>query len=249
LVFVIMIGPVNFMVLARPPNRHRLLFTTPIISGVAALLVLTLVLVGDGVGGQGDRAALVLIVPEDQLMLTVQSQIARTGLMFDPGMDAPKTRWVAEVGHLPGPSLRQTRVGDRLGGAWFPSRSHRAQLLEEIAQSRYRLELVEGETPTVRSSFPGALKIFYLDQAGRAWKTGRIDPGEQVALVEADVAQDYPNLPLAFEAQSSLLDRPRPGWFYAVPSSPSSSMLQGGESIRWQDSALIVGPLAKMEAR
>ena len=55
IIFSIIVGPVNLFVFAKSGRRHRLFFTTPLISLIAALLVLTFILFEDGVGGQGRR--------------------------------------------------------------------------------------------------------------------------------------------------------------------------------------------------
>jgi len=61
-VFSIVVGPVNFFAFTRK-RRERLFWTTPLISLCASGMLVSLIVVRDGIGGHGVRGAVVCIFP------------------------------------------------------------------------------------------------------------------------------------------------------------------------------------------
>ena len=66
LVFAVLVGPVNLFWLADASRRHRLFWSTPLISVAASLLLVGVIALQDGFGGSGERVMATLLVPDEQ---------------------------------------------------------------------------------------------------------------------------------------------------------------------------------------
>jgi len=106
-VFTIIVGPINFFVFAKQGKRHRLFFTTPLISlGMSALLI-GYIVVKDGFGGKGHRILLKDINQEANSSFVIQEQISRTGMLFSSTFEMDNDLTIVQV---PIKSSRWARV-------------------------------------------------------------------------------------------------------------------------------------------
>lgn len=196
--FAVLIGPVNFLVFAPAGTRHRLFWTTPLISVGASVCLLLLIVFSEGLGGSGKYVTAMMSLPARNQTVTWQEQVSRTGVLVGQSFPA-----------IPGSLLQALPLNDRSsgrgdrgktfslsgqtwGGDWFQSRRTQAQIVETIAPSRERVEIRDGEqSPKALSTFARPLTDFYyFDSQGCAWFAPRLDPGQPVTLT-ATTAQKF----------------------------------------------------------
>jgi hypothetical protein len=188
LLFAGLIGPVNLWVFARGNNRHRLFWTTPALSLAGGIVLAVVIVVQDGLGGEGQRAAIVALVPGQNQAAVFQEQAARTGYLTQRGFNLADDVLVAllPVEGITAPLRSQTREGGRAEGDWFMNRSRQAHLLRQLVPNRGRVEqtgTAAGGAPIVESSLPVALKSFILvDDQGRRWTAPEVPPGKAITL-------------------------------------------------------------------
>ena len=187
-VFALLVGPINLMVLAGKKRRHRLFITTPLISLGASVAMIGLILLQDGVGGEGSRVAMVHLVPEANQELIIQEQMSRTGVLLASGFTVPEDAHVSAL-TLKGDRRRARRVFRRgamaCTGDWFDNRAVQAHYLSQIRSSRARVELMSaaGDAPVLLSSVDGDLEdVFYIDAQGKYWRTDQLRVGEKATL-------------------------------------------------------------------
>lgn len=197
ILFAIMVGPVNLFVLAKPGARHRLFFTTPIISVVASLTLVLLIVFKDGFGGSGMRSALLMLESDEKRAFVVQEQLARTGVLlgrtFDverPAFITPvkmkKSRWT-HFDIRPDLAAGFSYADQNLAGDWFQSRSEQAHYAQTVRTTRARIlqePTSDGKTPELISEIDFTLDdFFYIDPDGRVWRTmGEIRAGQKIDL-------------------------------------------------------------------
>ncbi|HET9316709.1 MAG TPA: hypothetical protein VFQ51_14030, partial [Vicinamibacteria bacterium] len=244
-------GPVNLFWFARGRARHRVYWTTPLLSAAAAFAIWALILVKDGTGGAGYRWTVLAVRPDVHRAAVVQEQVARTGLLFgsvfravDPvrlvPLDVERT-WSMGVS-LP----RREIAGDAYSG-WFRSRALEAHYLETVRPTRGRVEVTRGGRPQAVSSLEGALdRLYVVDDNGAAWVAHEVTAGRRVTL---EPASDYDAWFGNILASGGPSGRRRlqglqklPGYFYAT--APAGPAIESLASIRWtQDQLLYVGPV------
>ncbi len=249
-VFAVLVGPVNLFWLAGAGRRHRLFWTTPLISLVSSLLLIAVIILQDGFGGAGERSLVALILPDEKQAVVWQEQVTRTGVtlsrQFTTSEDVLLTPVKARF--FSGKTFEQS--GRSYGGDWFASRSVQAQRAEAIVPSRAEIQLLNataarrGAAPVVVSSLPASLKeIHYTDAAHHAWRGGSLRTGERITL-ERD---EHPAAFDVMEGSNQLFKPPesictRPGYFYAL--ADNGPFLDTLASIRWKKQrAVFLGPV------
>jgi hypothetical protein len=207
-IFGIVVGPVNLFYLAGKGRRHRLFFTTPIISLAAAALLLVVIFFQDGTGGKGHRASLVYLDCADNTAFIHQMQVARTGVLFggafglaDPAVVSmavlPESRWTRlkgqngsysrHYGHRSsrGEAQRYHVQENSWSGDYFQSRSEQAHFIDTVQSTRGRIELKHGSNPPVITSTIAATldRVCYRDADGKFWASDRpVTAGAEVTL-------------------------------------------------------------------
>ena len=191
--FGLLVGPVNLFVFAPSRRRHRLFFTTPLISLGAAAALCGYIVMKDGFGGEGVRHGLVWLMPEANQAVVEQDQLARTGVLLGAGFeladDVVMARTDFPVSHRRrggSESSRYARAEGRAGGGWFASRRVQEHSVRRLAPTRARVELVgraADGAPLVQSSVGVVLRDFqFLDADGKLWRSMEVAPGERAAL-------------------------------------------------------------------
>lgn len=190
--FALVIGPINLFWLAPTAKRHRLFLTTPLISVAGAAAVVVAILLQDGMGGEGIRRALVVLVPGENQAAVFQEQAARSG--FLPGREFPLDETVLAAvlptedalsfrGMHPGTFARE---GGRAEGDWFRNRSRQAHLLRGVVPTRARVEVVAFTatgSPVVESTVATELREFRLrDDRGVIWGAASVPTGHRTTL-------------------------------------------------------------------
>lgn len=259
-VFGLVAGPLNLMVLAGAGRRSRMFWTTPVISLVATLFLLTLMFFRDGMGGAGVRRPLALLLPEQNSLAVVQEQFSRTGVLFGGSFAIREPSWMRPLGDPPRDGSEFEEVEGRLRrGEWFRSRSDQAFFLETVRPSRARIEFVAGRDdtpPAVLSSIDVPLeRVFVIDATGKVWAASDVGTGEKKQLQPSTVeeygrwfdtlaADAGPVRRAALESIRSLR-----GWAYAESRQAAKVAIQTHPSIRWQNERVtFAGPSVETPA-
>lgn len=202
-IFSIIVGPVNLFVFAKSGQRHRLFFTTPLISIIAGLLVLGFILFEDGIGGEGRRMLVMDLesAASEKRAYITQEQISRMGVMlnnrfqlqdasFIAPVQLPHSRWSPRISHSK--PLHFSFKQDQLRGDWFQSRREQAQVIQSVQPTRSRIEMISPTTPTQDPKLFSSLEftvdeLFYVGDGGRVWKakmppSSSIPPGSEIIL-------------------------------------------------------------------
>ncbi len=267
IIFAVLVGPVNLFHFAKPGRRHRLFITTPIISLVASLIIICVILFQDGMGGKGQRIAIVQVCSDqaDRQLQITQQQISRTGVMLNSGYAQPD-RPVTFPVHLPksrwNPMHDSSRVlhyrfsGANHGGDFFRSRSEQGYHLQTTRPSRSRIELKQaadsaGDTaPTLVSTMEFNIRDFlYIDSKGQIWQSPKdieIKPGETIALEKSDndartkwLEKQLKNLAKTDRQRLRRLHNAGQRYF-AIASDPSDLMIPTHSAINWRDDLAII---------
>ncbi len=260
LAFAVIIGPVNFLVFAPAGHRHRLFWTTPLISLLASLLMGAAIILSEGFGGSGSRFDVTLIRPDDKKMVCWQEQVSRTGVLISDAFSLTQPAFLAPIDlrKQGTPVARSARGssfslnGATWSGDWFRSRSTQAQALTAISESRERLELSRDAEGTLiaQSSFASPLvSLWVFDEAGSLWKTERLETGEKKPLTKAEIGEFQVWFtrqlatagPLTKTRAEAFGKDAKPGQFFASWSRPPMTTLP---SIRWsEETGLLMGTI------
>jgi hypothetical protein len=250
--FGILIGPINLFWFARAPRRARLLWTTPLISVAASVLLATMILLQDGVGGSGQRYAATLLSPDRSREVVFQEQISRTGMLLSSTFPTVEGAFIEQIGL--GDGFRNQNFGlarERHTGDWFSTRTVQAQRIEAVRPSRSRIEFLglDADRPRIASTLPVALgRLVFYDQGGAIWTLAGLAPGEQATLERSDqsMADRFfeDALRPATPFLQALISRRRGTgeWFFARTVDPVR--IDTLRSIRWEDEpSLYFGPV------
>lgn len=199
-IFSVVVGPVNLFSLAKTGRRHRLFFTTPIISIVASLLVIGIILAKDGLGGKGRRMLVMDLegAADEKRAYITQEQISRTGVLlgnsfqnndssFFTQIQLAKSQWSHTINRSR--QLLFAYQDHQFSGDWFKSRTEQGQVIQSVRPTRSRIEVVSHATNTEAPRLFSSLEftvdqLFYVGNGGRVWKATKspIPPGSEIIL-------------------------------------------------------------------
>ncbi len=215
IIFAVIVAPVNLFYFAKEGQRHRLFITTPLISLAACLIIMAIIYIKDGVGGNGLRVALADLQShtDEKRVYIHQQQISRTGVMLSSGFEAEEQMEITPV-KLPkspwnplsrsGSSLGSLRfAGKKMSGDFFRSRSEQGFAIRASRPTRARIEVrkpavlsqdvfdaTQDTPPELFSSLAFSVEeFFYRDDFGRVWRTpdgATVDPGNPIPLEMAE---------------------------------------------------------------
>lgn len=268
LAFGILVGPINLFVFAKSGRRHKLFFTTPIISLGASALLIGLIIIQDGFGGSGVRAVLMEVRPDrgENAAYIHQEQFSRTGVVTrasfttDPSLNLQPvpiadSRWARFTKSHSSAGYQVNSEDTKLdcSGDWFQSRSEQGHVVSAVVPTRGRLELSgTAEAPKIQSTFEFPLQsVVYLDAKQRWWRADNVASGTTVALTAVDASMVQPALAKEYacfaEANSKRLRAAakRPGHFVAVTDqAPGVPTL---DAVKWKSThTVITGPLTTL---
>ena len=264
--FGLVIGPLNLFRFARSGKRHRLFWTTPLISIAGSLLLAVVIYLQDGIGGTGKRMVLVQLIPGDSEEVIAQEQISRTGLLISSRFATEDRIFISPISNIApftGPYSSGVKfkartyniTGADCSGDWFASRSVQAQLIEAIRPSRARVEIIpsaNGAPPALLSSIENDLQqVFYIDDDGKYWEAGETRVGEKKPL-RPSTQSDFDkwlgsNSGGAGARIKYLLSQGtrRRGYFYAAADDSGNDAVATLTSIYWGNTKTIyLGPCA-----
>jgi len=264
--FAILIGPVNLFVFAKSGKRHKLFITTPIISLATCALLIVLILLRDGVGGRGERTAIVEVRPDsgENKAYVLQEQVSRTGVLLGSSMSIREDAAITPVPIAPSPWARLTpgsggagmrfettfrEDGISTSGDWFQSRSEQGQLIRAIVPTRGRIEAREGGGPPVLvSTFDFKIeRIYYIDRSGGFWTATGMEAGKPVTcepMIETDFATRWEQEALTLAVrQRGFLRNARSERDRYLAITTTAPGIDTFDSIRWTETrTLLTGP-------
>ena len=262
ILFAILVGPVNLFVFAKSGQRHRLFITTPIISLGASLILIILIVVQDGFGGNGMRRVLMEVRPDGGVNAAFlhQEQFSRTGVLtgsdftietpaaFQP-VPIATSRWARYtdgVGAKGNFNLQPADGKLKASGDWFQSRSEHGHILSAVVSTRGRIERVEAR---YLSTFEFPIDtLYYLDESSQWHRAEAITAGKSFALTPVDITMALPELNKqagAFANRNKQFLKTaitRPGHFIAITTHAPGIATNPG--IRWKETrTIITGPV------
>jgi hypothetical protein len=261
-IFGILVGPVNLFWLAPAGKRQRMFWTTPLLSLGGSLLLVAIMVLQDGIGGNGARLTLAILQPEQKRLALVQEQVSRTGVLLKRTFPIAEQGWMQPLDVAKGASSNPLREGrysfvetdtTRLGD-WFASRSVQAHLLETVRPSRAGIEVfpptVAGQPPSVLSNVESSLKVLFIVDESAVWKAEDVGTGEKKVATLSTKGQlalwlrDGPRKlagPVISAALANL--EKQTGCAFAEVADASKFAVPTLSSIRWNsDHAIIAGP-------
>jgi len=197
LVLAVVIGPLNFLVFAPLGKRHRLFWTTPVISLASSALMGIFIVLSEGFGGSGQRFAVQLSLPDLHKSVLWQEQASRTGVLRsgvfvlkESALLIPVGLRLAATGNIASSERGKSYSLDGAiwSGDWFRSRATQAQVLTTVGAARTRLNITmdAGGNPAAVSSFENELKdLWFFDATGKPWRAADVQPGEKRVLEPA----------------------------------------------------------------
>lgn len=261
-IFAILVGPVNLFVLAPSGRRHRLFYTTPLLSLGASLVMVGIILLQDGIGGKGTRFVFVEIEPKEAAAYVTQKQVSRTGVLTGASFESkspalieplimPDTSWVKLKKGYNTQSVSLTQNGASREGNFFQSRAEQAQMLHTVVSTRARIELHPSSNPNDGPTLVSALgftlkELYYCDGEKQFWKLkSPLATGQKADLQKVDLKEmeNWWNEKVKFqkvEGLNRLKYKPQNYFFAAAESAPDFTV-ETLTSIHWQDDVLVYG--------
>ena len=269
LLFGVLVGPINLFVFAKAGKRHRMFITTPLIALGASLILVLVIVIQDGFGGDGERVQLVEIRADDgeYKAYIKQQQFCRTGIIMSGDFETSTSAFISP---LPLESSRLSRVTlDNNGGGgeysisqgetgtvgegdWFQSRSQLGHYLEAVMPTRGRITLEgEGSDPVLQSGFDFPVAtLLYQDTEGGWWASeAAVQSGTKVPVkkISKQVAKgmllEGTEL-FTKELQTLTLDQlmQRKGHFFAITT--EAPAIDTHASINWERThSVFTGPV------
>jgi hypothetical protein len=262
--FGILVGPVNLFVFAKSGQRHKLFITTPLISLGASLILIALIIVQDGFGGNGMRRVLMEVRPDADANAAYlhQEQFCRTGVLTGSRLtiDTPSTfqpvaiaasRWARYTDGSGAKGSFNLQPADgklQASGDWFQSRSEHGHVLSAVVATRGRIE--KTDTPgTGLSTFEFPIDtLFYLDEAKQWHRAEAITAGKRFNLTPVENSMVDPSLATeinAFAARNKQFLKTatkRPGHFIAITTQAPG--IDTNPGIKWKEThTVITGPI------
>lgn len=268
--FAALVGPVNLFVFAPAARRHRMFWTTPLISLGGSFALMGVIFLQEGIGGKGGRFTLVRLFPEDHEELVLQDQVSRTALLPWSGFELKDDGLVLPI-RLGGVQEHRNTVvveGRSYSGDWFRNRSIQAQQLATVRCTRAALTLLGRDAsgaPRVVSSFENTLeKLIIVFEDGGLWRGENVRTGEIATLhpvdrstsarlwKEAVAPARQPSMRQGLESLTRSPDvngRPPAGRFFATFSNAKGEAMETLRSIRWaEDRVVVLGPVTRASA-
>lgn len=263
-IFAILVGPVNLFVFAKSGQRHKLFITTPIISLVASLILIALIIIQDGFGGNGMRRVLMEVRPDGGVNAAYlhQEQFCRTGVLTGsdftintPALLQPvaiaTSRWARFTNSRTSGGNFDLQPADgktQASGDWFQSRSEHGHVLSTVVSTRGRIEKTEAPG-TYLSTFEFPIDTLYLlDESSQWLRADDITAGKRFTPVPVEAGIVIPDLnaqaaAFAWRNQQLLKNMiKRPDHFVAI--TRQAPGIDTNPGIKWKETrTVITGPL------
>ena len=267
--FGILVGPINLFVFAKAGQRHRLFITTPIIALAASLLLIILIIIQDGFGGQGQRIQLIEVRADggENKAYVWQEQVARTGVLLSGAFETSSPTYISPLPIAPSRFSRVTRnnnggasnysaqhgsTGLAASGDYFQSRSVHGHYLESVVPTRGRMTIKSNQrAPVLNSSFNYKINnLIYTDENGQTWQAANIAAGDSIKLTPSNpvddiklIHQNHTNMTAKLRNKLDALSKRKNHFVAFTHDAPAINTL---DSIKWtQTESVITGPVVK----
>lgn len=253
--FALLVGPVNLFGFAPVKRRQRLFLTVPAISLAAVGTLGVAIWLQDGVGGDGARRALVVLLPGDNQAAMFQEQVSRSGLLFGTSFSLAEDTVCASLptddpNATGGRAFVYHRQENAAGGDWFRSRARQAQHLRRLTPTRARVEQVATApdgAPVVQSSFGVTLRHFSLVSSTGTWEAAELRPGARVTLARVAGNSSAARRAVQFGDACSIhfqqlvraCTQAAPGHFTALAEDSDLAPVPTLPGIRWRSSEVL----------
>lgn len=265
LVFGVLVGPVNLFVFAKSGKRHRLFITTPIISLGTSLILIALIILQDGFGGDGSRLVLMEVRPDGKqnAAFIQQEQFSRTGVMTSPSFTVDASALIVPVPIASSRWSRFTDAYDTSGaydiqpadgklyasGGWFQSRSEQGHLVTAVVPTRGRIEATP-QADIVISTFDFPIEsLLYKDPSGQWHRADKVTKGQKAKLTPIDPTMVLPILTeqgnLFTERNRSFLKRIQDRNDRYIAFTEDAPGIDTHPGITWKTTTIITGPIAR----
>lgn len=200
--FALLVGPINLFVICKG-NRVKLMLTTPIISLLAVVLFGLLILLIEGIGGEGARMSVTYVDTDRHEHITQVAQVSRTGVVLNSKFDVEDEVFIwPSVTHIGKPknsreSSEYNLLDQQAVSGWFTSRNIQSQTLIKRSMKRERLELKDdqGQLKLLSTLQIPLDHVWTYDKEGQLVGVKQVTPGSEYQIneldrLEADYLQD-----------------------------------------------------------
>ncbi len=200
--FVIVIGPVNYLVLHRQRRLYLILVTVPLGASVVTLCLLVYALLTDGLGVRQRTRSVTEIDQASGHVVSWSRQSYYAGLSPSSGLSFPKDAAIYPVEYEPmsrvsrdGRNLLAWGDDQRLAEGFLPTRSTKQFLVLESRSTSLGLRVDEtGDPPRVTNALGTDIEDLILRTAGGGlYRGARVAKGDTVSLspVPGKEASDF----------------------------------------------------------
>ena len=253
--FALLAGPANLLFFAPVGRRHRLFFTAPLLAVLFSGALAACIVIWEGFGGTGDRAAVVMLVPGENRAVVFQDQMAGTTLLgrrrFAVPDDAALVNTAVDGFDATGREAVLERSEGAAGGDWFRNHWGSAQHLRRIVTTTGSVKVHPDASGAMvaESTLPGTLRGFvYLELANRVgsrvWYAPEVPAGTPVTLRRLVVRQWPPVRPSGSPYLTTVLASVAPlepgRWMARTGATPIAPLPTLG-SITWRDDVVFTG--------
>jgi hypothetical protein len=233
----------------------------PLLSLGASVLLLVIIFIGDGIGADGARNALLFVPAGENRVSLIQEQMVRTRLLLKRTFELPETVAASYIqqGNEPFSGRSSSagslmREGKQMSGDWFRTRTVQGLFLRHTIPSRGEVVLRQGATPEAApqllSTMAGTLRhVFYVDAAGKYWQADELITGRPATLKPAEESEYRSWVTDASVTFSNGLREQwrqaagRRGYFYAQADPVAENTIATLSSITWSQQAVVcLGP-------
>ncbi|MGB0370259.1 MAG: hypothetical protein ACPGN3_02845 [Opitutales bacterium] len=190
--FAVIIGPVNLIKFAPPHKRFRIFITTPIISLVASMILVGVILVGDGVGGSSYQSSLAYLDGDAGKYYVDQRAVVRSSLLFDTKVetDPDKRLMPLLVNEF---DRRAANAYDHTGpvhaGDFLSNRRWQGLGSEYVEPTRSTIDVErtdEGAWEVYSSISAQLSEVMYVDELGIYWNVSDLGQGGRKTMSKAE---------------------------------------------------------------
>ncbi len=263
--FGILVAPVNLFVFAKSGQRHRLFVTTPLISLGTSLLLIVLIIFQDGFGGDGTRAVLMEVRPDDNQNAAFlhQEQFSRTGVVTSPSFSVNASALIVPTPLAKSRWARLTDDHDSTGnyniqpadgklfatGDWFQSRSEQGQLVTAVVPTRGRIE-ASATNDSLVSTFDFPIEtLIYQDPQGNWFRATDVRKGTPTTLTPIDPTMAQTAITgfgkIFATRNRDYLNKVEDRRDHFIALTSAAPAVETHTGIDWKTTTVITGPIAR----
>jgi len=254
LAIAMILGPINLFIAFRKKRHTQVLWTTPVISLVASVVLAVSIILMDGFGGYGYRAQAVFLLPDDQIQVVTQEQVCRTGVLLSRNFTLPSAAVILPVNTgkaVKRSMMYEVEADGQAGGSWFTSRSIQGHILQQSQPTRSRMELWwdqsgDSASPELFSAIDAPLaQVYVVDGSGTCWKAENLHAGESKPL-QPVTRESFESWWKEMRSQgggrlwSNINQTEKANnMFFAEAKEPQGTLLDSLPFIRWKDDKMM----------